>query len=115
MGSVHVEGCEVGPSIARLVFAFDAHCATGAGRHRRMDTGDAPGCSFCVRRNDELAVAEGLALPAPLIQVEDRCGLLSEVRVAASANAIRQRRHDIRDSRLRILSLMWLSGCSMAS
>ena len=56
LGPVHVEGREVGPGPAPLVFVFDAHCATGAGRRGRVDTVTRLDARLLVRRNDELVV-----------------------------------------------------------
>ena len=82
VGPVHVEGRQVGSGAAPLVFVFDAHGATGAGRRGGVGTVTRLDTRLLVRRNDELVVVEGLALPASLIQIEDGCGFLSELGVA---------------------------------
>ena len=82
MGAVHVQGCEVGPGTAALIFVFDAHGAAGAGRYGGMGTATRLDARLLVGRDDQFVVAEGLAFPAPLVQIEDGCGLLREVGVA---------------------------------
>ena len=66
MGLVHVEGCEVGPGAAPLVFVFDAHLRDRGEKARRNGYGET--------RLDARFVVEGLAFPAPLIQIKDGCG-----------------------------------------
>ena len=82
MGPVHVEGCEVGPGAAPLVFVFDTHLTARAGGHGGMGTVTRLDARLLVRRNDELVIVEGLALPSALIPIKDGCRLLSEPGVA---------------------------------
>ncbi len=84
VGMVKVEGWEIGPDTAALIFVFDAHCAAGAGRCEGMGTATRTDARLLVRRGAELVV-EGLAFPEPLVQIEGRCGLPSEVGVAAKS------------------------------
>ena len=85
VGPVHVEDCDV---TAPSVFVFYPHCATGAGRHGGMGTVTRVDARLLVGRNDKLVVAERLARPAPLMQVERGCGLLSELAVVAGRDCV---------------------------
>ena len=82
VGPVHIEGREVGPGAPPFVFVFDAHRATGLGRRGRVDALARLDACLLVRGHDELVVFQGLALPDPLIQIENGCGVLSELGVA---------------------------------
>ena len=61
---------------------LNAHRLTRLGGQARMDTQASLDAGLLVGGDDELVVAQGLSLPAPLVQIQDSRGLGLEVRIA---------------------------------
>lgn len=81
LGAAHVPRGDVGERAAPFVLVFDAKGPVRRGRTRGMDASARLNARLLVGAEDKVPVAEGLSLPAPLVEVEYGRGLLGEARI----------------------------------
>ena len=78
---MHVPCRQVRPGSASPVLVLDSHRAAGCWRQRRMFALPRLNTGFLVGGNDEFSRSQFLAVPNPLIQVQDSPCLFGELRV----------------------------------
>ena len=81
-GTMDVPSSQVGPRPGAAVFVFDLHRATRKGRQRGMPTATSLDTGFLVGAEDEIGGVQRLAVPAPLVQVQDGPSFFQELRIA---------------------------------
>lgn len=74
--------CQVGPSSFAEVLMLDAHGVLGCWRQGRLFTSARLNAGFFVRGNDVVIDSQWSTLPDAFVKIEDRPGLVSEVRIA---------------------------------
>src|ERR1019366_624416 len=81
-GAVDIEGGQVRPGAAALVFVLDAHGHAGLRRQRRVFTRPRLNAGLLVGGQHELVITQQLPLPPPLVKIEDAPGLDGKLGIA---------------------------------
>src|SRR5438876_4346457 len=81
-GLMDIERGEVSPSSTALVLMLDPHRPTGLANPSRMFAATGLDAGLLVRRDHELIVLEGLAVPTALIQIQNAARFRGEIGVA---------------------------------
>ena len=82
LGSVHVQRGQIGPGAAARVFVLHAHRLAGANGQARMHAQARLNAGLLVGGDDELVLAQRLALPAARVQIQDARGFGLEAGIA---------------------------------
>lgn len=82
LGTVDIQGRDVGPSPAPCVLMFHLHRRPSLGGKSLVPTSPSLDAGFLVGRQDELIILQRASLPDPFVKIQDTSRLLREIRVA---------------------------------
>lgn len=81
LGAMNIHGRQVSNGSTPFVLVFDLHGFARLGWLAGMNASSGLNAGFFVRRNHELVLLQGLALPGPLVKIQQPSGFGGKVRI----------------------------------